>query len=241
MDLTLLSGELWSWLPIAVLLTAAYFIYRALYRPINLRSVETYSNQSRNFKALRSKSFPPPYPNGWYRICNSVDIDGGRVKSVAALGTHFVAFRNSKREAGVLHAFCPHMGAHLGEGGVVKKDCLVCPFHEWAFKIDGTVEDIPYATQGVPERAKTRAYPVREHLGMIFIYFHEDQSVEPEWELDSLTDHPGGKSLLDGVQSGHFYYFTMRQMQFDQHVCEMHMNSADPHHFQTLHGESSTG
>ena len=100
MDLTLLSGELWSWLPIAVLLTAAYFIYRALYRPINLRSVETYSNQSRNFKALRSKSFPPPYPNGWYRICNSVDIDGGRVKSVAALGTHFVAFRNSKREAG---------------------------------------------------------------------------------------------------------------------------------------------
>ena len=24
-------------------------------------------------------------------------------------------------------------------------------------------------------------------------------------------------------------------MEFDQHCCEMHMNSADPYHFKTLH------
>lgn len=236
---------------LAVVLGSLYCLYRWCFRGASLRSVDTFSNQSPSFKALRRKHFPPPYPNGWYRICNSVDIDNGQVKSIAALGTHFVAFRNSKGRAGVLHAFCPHLGAHLGEGGVVKDDCLVCPFHEWAFDVDGKVQNIPYTSRDVPDRAKTDSYVVRETLGMIMIWFHAENELQrmerdkekeapaepaPDFELDSLHTHPAGASLVDGVETGRFYYVGMKQICFDQHVCEMHMNSADPHHFQTLHG-----
>ena len=37
------------------------------------------------------------------------------------------------------------------------------------------------------------------------------------------------------MRKGSFYLAAIRQMEFDQHCCEMHMNSADPYHFQTLH------
>ena len=43
------------------------------------------------------------------------------------------------REVGVTHAFCPHMGAHLGMGGVVVGNSLQCPFHGWSFNVAGMV------------------------------------------------------------------------------------------------------
>jgi nitrite reductase/ring-hydroxylating ferredoxin subunit len=38
------------------------------------------------------------------------------------------------------------MGANLGFGGLVKKNCIECPFHQWKFDgHDGSVVDIPYS------------------------------------------------------------------------------------------------
>jgi nitrite reductase/ring-hydroxylating ferredoxin subunit len=38
------------------------------------------------------------------------------------------------------------MGANLGFGGLVKKNCIECPFHQWKFDgRDGSVVDIPYS------------------------------------------------------------------------------------------------
>ena len=30
----------------------------------------------------------------------------------------------------VIDAFCPHLGAHIGVGGHVEEDDIVCPFHD---------------------------------------------------------------------------------------------------------------
>ena len=43
-------------------------------------------------------------------------------------------------QVGVMHAFCPHMGAHLGMGGVVVGNLLQCPFHGWSFDTSGADE-----------------------------------------------------------------------------------------------------
>ena len=51
---------------------------------------------------------------------------------------------------------------------------LRCPFHHWTFDTCGKATSIPYCRTGVPERAKTKAYPVREHLGMVYIWFHAE-------------------------------------------------------------------
>ena len=49
---------------------------------------------------------------------------------------------------------------------------------------------------------------------------------EPEWELEYHKD------VMD---TDKFYYATMKTMEFDQHVLEMHLNGQDYFHFQTLH------
>lgn len=182
---------------------------------------------------MRNKFFPPGYANGWHAVCNAEDIRNRQVKTVHALGTDMVAFRGDDGKAGVLHAFCPHLGAHLGEGGWVEGNSLVCPFHNWAFEAGGKCTNIPYMRKdiNVPERAKTQSYPVREILGQIFIWFH----AEPEHADEPLWELTGSEDLEEDIQSGKWYYALMRNMEFEQHSCEMAMNSADQYHFDTLH------
>jgi nitrite reductase/ring-hydroxylating ferredoxin subunit len=79
----------------------------------------------------RGGNFPAPYPNGWYHVCDAEELVGGQVLAITALGREMVGFRGANGVAGVLHAFCPHLGTHLGHGGRVEGDTLVCPYHEW--------------------------------------------------------------------------------------------------------------
>ena len=63
------------------------------------------------------------------------------------MGENFVVFRSDNNEAFVLNAYCTHMGANLGFGGIVSGNCISCPFHQWKFSgLDGTCVDIPYST-----------------------------------------------------------------------------------------------
>eukprot|EP01065_Artemidia_motanka_P004409 TRINITY_DN1209_c0_g1_i1.p1 TRINITY_DN1209_c0_g1~~TRINITY_DN1209_c0_g1_i1.p1 ORF type:complete len:680 (+),score=210.73 TRINITY_DN1209_c0_g1_i1:84-2042(+) len=205
-------------------------VYRRQFALKALPSKESFSINTQHFQELRRKLFPPPYPNGWFRLCNSVDIADGNVKSISALGRHFVAFRGEDGKAGVLHAFCPHIGAHLG-GGCVKGNGIQCPFHHWTFDRTGKCIRMPSSRFSEPkgsalvERSKAKAYHVREHLGMIFIWFHAE-NVEPQWEM---------KYHLDCADTKRMYMGAMRQLTMEQHVCEMSENSADYFHFQTLH------
>ena len=92
---------------------------------------------------IRMRAFPPPFPNGWFKIAESGDVPIGKVRYVRALGCDFAVFRGMDGKARVIHAFCPHMGANLA-GGQVKENHLECPFHGWKFSGDGVCEDIPY-------------------------------------------------------------------------------------------------
>jgi nitrite reductase/ring-hydroxylating ferredoxin subunit len=83
--------------------------------------------------------FPKPFPDGWYKFCESSELSAGQVVSVAALGREFVAFRGEDGKAGVCDAFCPHLGTHLGHGGRVHGNKLVCPYHLWEFNAEGKV------------------------------------------------------------------------------------------------------
>lgn len=63
------------------------------------------------------------------------------------MGENFVIFRSAvTKQVYVLDAYCPHMGANLGIGGVVNGECIKCPFHHWNFDgKDGSLVDIPYS------------------------------------------------------------------------------------------------
>ena len=89
--------------------------------------------------------FPMSIPFGWYGVSYSSELEIGDVRDLHYFGRDLVLFRNEEGEAGLLDAYCPHLGAHLGKGGKVEGDSIRCPFHAWQFRPDGYCSKIPYA------------------------------------------------------------------------------------------------
>lgn len=91
-----------------------------------------------------------------------------QVESVQAFGQTLAVFRGRGGEAHVTDAYCPHIGANMAVGGVVKGDCLECPFHGWRFRgSDGKCEDIPYSSKGESRRwpqGQTKHWLARRRL-----------------------------------------------------------------------------
>lgn len=91
---------------------------------------------------------PPVYPNGWICVGESLSLKPGQVQSSIICGNEIALFRKKNGEISCLDAFCPHLGAHLGEGGIVEtregENCLKCPFHGWSFSPNGLCVHVPY-------------------------------------------------------------------------------------------------
>ena len=113
----------------------------------------------------------PAYPDGWFSIGPSTTLGSGEVKPLNYLGRDLVAFRGGDGAARVFDAHCPHLGAHLGFGGKVCGDGIVCPFHGWQFDGEGHVVDVPNLDRR-PPRVTAGAWDVCERNGQIFIWHH---------------------------------------------------------------------
>jgi cholesterol 7-dehydrogenase len=81
-------------------------------------------------------------------------------------------------------AYCPHLGAHLGAGGVVDGERLVCPFHHFAFDVEGSCVQVP---GGTPPRGTLTQYTVRERGKIIYVW-HGHDAAPPAWEPSELPD-----------------------------------------------------
>ncbi|KAJ3214217.1 hypothetical protein HDU67_001969 [Dinochytrium kinnereticum] len=170
----------------------------------------------------RARRFPPPFPNGWYRVAGAADVGVGKVRLVGALGRQFAVFRGVDGVVGVLDAICPHLGANVAVGGKVVGNSVECPFHGWRFDRTGKCIDIPYAAS-VPEVAKTRSWPVREFAGIVCIYF-DAEGREPLYEPRPFP--------LEGKQ---FYSVSSRSSTLNMHIQDFAENAADWMHFGKVH------
>lgn len=165
----------------------------------------------------------PGYPRGWFVVALSEELRVGEVVSLRYFGQDLVAYRKSTGEAVVLEAYCPHLGAHLGKGGVVQDDTIRCPFHAWRFDGTGRCVDVPYAkTQ--PKRASVRAWRVVEKNGFVFVH-HDPTGREPEYEIPTLAEF--GDPSWSGWRHGRL---TIRT-----HAREILENVVDRAHFQPVH------
>jgi phenylpropionate dioxygenase-like ring-hydroxylating dioxygenase large terminal subunit len=99
-------------------------------------------------------------------------------------------FRDSEGNIGFLNEHCCHRGASLLLGRV--ENCGIrCIYHGWKFGVDGTVQETPnVADPKFKERIKTKAYPVREAAGLLWVYLGTEETppVFPEKPWFSLPD-----------------------------------------------------
>lgn len=121
-----------------------------------------------------------PYPNGWFAVAFSDEVPPGRVLRRRFMGEDVIVYRTRAGVLRVTSPYCPHLGAHLGYGGFVEGETIVCPFHHFAFDTEGTCVRTGYDTK--PPRAQLRQWEVREANGAVFIWRHA-LGDPPSWEL----------------------------------------------------------
>ncbi|MGL5626121.1 MAG: Rieske 2Fe-2S domain-containing protein [Candidatus Rhabdochlamydia sp.] len=83
-------------------------------------------------------------------------------------GIPLVLFRSEERMQ-VLADRCPHRGVPLSKG-FIREGCLVCPYHGWQFKGNGTCHSIPgincYSSKKIHQ---VPSYQVKERYGLIWV------------------------------------------------------------------------
>ncbi|MGI9273800.1 MAG: Rieske 2Fe-2S domain-containing protein [Endozoicomonas sp.] len=174
------------------------------------------------------KRYNKPIPYGWYAVGYSKDLAVGDVKPIKYFGEELVLFRTESGKASVLDAYCPHLGAHLGHGGIVKGESVSCPFHAWQFDGTGTVTEIPYAKR-MPPKVKgkpcIKSYKVVERNQMIWAWYHP-YDAEPMYEVETVKE------------IGHDDWSEVASHSWDipSIIQETGENAADLAHFITVHG-----
>jgi phenylpropionate dioxygenase-like ring-hydroxylating dioxygenase large terminal subunit len=126
------------------------------------------------------------FPRGWFVAAFSSELPAKGVKSLRFFGERLVAFRGEDGVAHVLDAYCAHMGADLGAGGIVVGDSIRCPFHAWRYCGTGECIDIPYAKK-IPPKARQRAWTVREANGLIFLW-HDERGASPDFDIPTIPE-----------------------------------------------------
>ena len=176
-------------------------------------------------EAFRASTYPPPYPDGWYRVAASADLKRGEVMYVECLGHRIALFRGeSDRKAYAVEAFCPHMGANLAHGEVIA-DRLRCPFHGWQIDGYGQVRCIPTGDK-LPAGSHPH-WEVIEYYGMVLIYHAEHAPDRVHYRLPDQSGIDSGRLVHRGKHDGG---------EVDMHLIEFAENAVDYQHFPEIHG-----
>lgn len=163
----------------------------------------------------------PPYPNGWYAVGFSDELQRGKLIARPLAGDDIIVFRTTSGQVCAAHAYCPHMGAHLGHGGRIEGELLRCPFHGFCYDTNGTCVKTGYGSPP-PPKARLSLLPVREKHGILLVYYHA-QGQPPIWEIPDLEFNEWTPLYYRG--------FTL----YD-HPQETTENSVDIGHFAFVHG-----
>lgn len=173
-------------------------------------------------------------PTGWFQIGWSEEIRPGQAVPMRYFGKDLVAFRSDTGALSVLDAHCKHLGAHLGHGGKVRKDCVICPYHGWAWDAEGCNADVPY--QDAPTKAKLGKYTIAESYGLIYLW-HDPAGGGPRDDMklvDLFNDYEGVEGAIDDYYPCHPHAVVNKPNE-PIHPQLIQENAADSMHFRYTH------
>ncbi|MGV9668473.1 Rieske 2Fe-2S domain-containing protein [Nocardia niigatensis] len=171
-------------------------------------------------------------PTGWFQVAWSSEISIGDVRTMKYFGREMVAWRSAAGRVTVFDAYCEHLGAHLGYGGHVEGESLVCPFHGWEWNQDGRNVCIPYESH--PNRGRRiRSYPTVERNESVWIWFDIDGRA-PYFDVpDIFADFGDDKSAADYYPA--FPAGTLYRAGLELHPQYIMENGVDFAHFKFVH------
>lgn len=165
-----------------------------------------------------------PYPDGWFAVCFSHELRSGKVLTVTFMGKDLVLYRTCSGLPCAIEPYCPHLGAHLGHGGRVEQENLVCPYHGLAFSPNGECIKTSRCTR--PPQARLAVKVVCEVNGVVLAWHHH-LGIAAQWQVPPLDAH-------DFSGARHACLTVGGQVQ------DMLENAADVNHFLHTHGFTTT-
>jgi phenylpropionate dioxygenase-like ring-hydroxylating dioxygenase large terminal subunit len=151
---------------------------------------------------------------GWYQLAFErelqVPVTPGRIGALPLILVRGPAGLRA------FDAVCPHRGAHLGFGGQIDGDAIICPFHGRRIGLGDTSAC----------SLQVREYPTLALGGLVFALLGEGH------------DH-GFRETLTAIDRSHFFVqgFTVTARTRPEIVIE---NGFDPSHFKAVHGLRGT-
>jgi len=167
---------------------------------------------------------PPVAPAGWFALAHLGELRSHRAVARRLAGRELAVFRTSSGRVAALDAHCPHLGAHLGHGGRVEGETLVCPFHRFRFDTAGRCVGTGYGTPP-PRDLTTPGVEVRVVGETVLGWFSPDGAT-PWFEVPEPEPDDAGP-----------WCFARRHL--TGHPQDSTENSVDLGHFSTLHGYAS--
>ncbi|WP_079110264.1 Rieske 2Fe-2S domain-containing protein [Streptomyces roseifaciens] len=161
-----------------------------------------------------------PYPDGWYAVAFRDELPAGRVLTRHLTGEDVVLYRTRSGLVRAVRPFCPHLGAHLGHGGRVDGENIVCPFHHFAFSPSG--DCVRTGCGSPPPKARLRLLEVRETDGIVLVW-HHSRGHPAAWEVRSSKP-------AEFCPAGHVSYTLA------DHPQDVMENSVDTAHGPPIHG-----
>lgn len=162
------------------------------------------------------------FPEGWYAVAFSKELAQAAVLRRKVAGRELVVFRTESGEACVFDAFCPHLGAHLAEGGKVVGERIQCPFHGFQFDTQGKCIETPYG-ESLPTKC-LKKWHVQEAFGAVLCFLGDG---EPSWSISEVAEQ---HAQLDWSPAA------CRIWVIRTHPAEIIENTVDIGHFSPVHG-----
>jgi phenylpropionate dioxygenase-like ring-hydroxylating dioxygenase large terminal subunit len=160
-------------------------------------------------------------PQGWYWLLRADEVKTGRAQAARFLNQDFAVYRGDDGKVRIFEAFCPHMGAHLGDG-MVEGNSLRCPFHYWKFDEHGVCSEVPADANVCKRVAPIKTFRCDEKYGLIWLW------LGPEADTEEVPVIPELKGLTLNSTLGNA--FTK-----ECHPNVMMINAIDAQHFRSVH------
>mmetsp|Transcript_3294 Transcript_3294/g.5334 ORF Transcript_3294/g.5334 Transcript_3294/m.5334 type:complete len:450 (-) Transcript_3294:74-1423(-) len=130
------------------------------------------------------------FGNQWFAAAHTSELSSpGDVKVIDIGGTSMILTRDKKGRLNAFYNVCRHRGARVCNSSQTGCKQLVCPYHWWAYRLDGSLKSTPPAATP-KERKDTlglqRVPGVATFAGMVFL----NQMPNPPPLSDVLGDLP---------------------------------------------------
>jgi carnitine monooxygenase subunit len=138
------------------------------------------------------------FGRAWLPVCHGSDIAGpGSYLTLTAGGEEIFLVHDRSGEIRGFHNACQHRAHRLLDGAGTLKAAITCPYHAWAYGLDGSLRAAP--RMGAIKGFNPAQYPLRPVRTASFAGFvmicHDDDAPEAsaglrDIEKHLLVDHP---------------------------------------------------